>query len=116
MRSPVIYKNMPRKIQYRNVVKHIVKPIERKVVIEEKQPPHIFAQQTDSSNDATEFVQTQQHNRRQTNSFVYQQNVRSQLEGSSDSDEREGEVLDDSRPLEFSRIYYKQSFPSNFPN
>lgn len=103
VRSPVIYRNLPRKIQYRHVVKHIVKPVEQKVVIEEKQPPRVFTQES--------------CNPRPTTNLVYQQNVRSQREVISGSEEPKGEVMDDNQyiqPLDLSPIYYKQSFPSSF--
>lgn len=125
IRSPVIYRNLPQKVQYRHVVKNIVKPIEQKVVLEEKQPPQIFtekvatnrnqhmqpnyfiAQQSDASNDAEEYVQSQQYNRRPASNLVYQP---------EHSDEPKREEMNGNPynpPLEFSRIYYKQSFPSS---
>lgn len=69
------------------------------------QQKYFVAQQSDASNDAEEYVQSQQYNRQPTRNLVYQREV---------SDEPNREEMNDSPPSEFSRIYYKQSFPSNF--
>lgn len=111
-------------------MKHVVKPIEQKIVLEERQPPHIFTQksitnrkqnilqpkyflaqqQSDAPDVATECnVQCQQYNRRPTTTnIVYQPGT------DSDSDDPNGEVVDDNIPLGFHPVYYKQSFPSSF--
>ncbi len=121
VRSPVIYKHLPRKVQYRQVVKHIVKPIERKIVLKDKQQPHICTHsapkyfvgpQADAITDATNNVQYQQYIQRPTNLF-------SQPETMFRADTSEGgEVVDENQyvpPLDIARVYYRQSFPAIYP-
>lgn len=123
VRSPVIYKNLPRKVQYRQVVKHIVKPIEQKVVLEEKpqkygctknyitnrQPrQYVLTQQSYVPNDAREFVEAEQKSGMPARNFVYERNNQQAIE----SGEPQGEVMDDNdnQPLDFTPIYYKKQF------
>lgn len=127
VRAPVVYRNLPRKVQYRQVVKHIVKPIERKVVLEEKQPPLVFAQQSFGNGNQPHFQPkyfvaaqsdaTELCNRQPTTNIVYQQNILSQNGMVSESSVNKGEVMDNNQyiqPLDLSQIYYKQSFPSSY--
>ncbi|XP_037030034.1 uncharacterized protein LOC119069918 [Bradysia coprophila] len=119
VRSPVVYKHLPRKIQYRNMVKHLVKPIEQKIVLEEKRPPKIYArhsqpqyfvaQQLDASPAATENVPCQHINRmRLTGQLVYQPSAISSYEGEDMNDAQHVP------PLDIARVYYRQNFPTNY--
>lgn len=100
------------------MVKHIVKPIERKIVLEEKRLPQMFirktipnqpfiskayyvAQPTDGTVEAAENVPCQQYIRPPRNP-VYQPEATSEF------------TVPNGQATDSARIYYKQSFPSTF--
>ncbi|KAJ6638685.1 Chorion protein S38 [Pseudolycoriella hygida] len=107
IRSPVIYKHMPRKVQFRNIVKHIVKPIEHNVVLQRKQQSNIFPEKM--------FTSRPQYF---SNASNYRQSLGrptirdyEQLEGVTHSRQRRMHS-EDIAPSDISRMFFKPNVPS----